>query len=95
MSAALLTERRLEAINERATVGVGALTADVLELIDSHREASVLLVQQEAIIRRLRDAGNPLSNCAYNLAQREVLTQGDRESLRECYRRWDAAVVKP
>jgi len=49
-------------------------------------EVAALTAERDA----LRVAGALLSNCAFNLAQREHLTEAERRSLDESRRAWDA-----
>lgn len=51
---------------------------------------AVLLVLALIAVRR---AGAMLSNCAYNLAQRQHLTDDERRSLDESRQAWDAAIA--
>lgn len=51
-----------------------------------------LQVEHARALAEVRRAGAMLSNCAYNLAQREHLTDDERRSLDEARQAWDAAI---
>lgn len=55
--------------------------------------ASQVQVPAVTVPEDVRRAGAMLSNCAYNLAQREHLTADERRSLDEARRAWDAAMI--
>ncbi len=60
-------------------------------------QSELLLVQvgcDEALaeVERLREAGRALACCAFNLKQREHLTDRERRSLTESQEAWDRAV---
>ncbi len=42
-------------------------------------------------LKALYDAGNALSNCAYNLSQCAQLEPRTRQTLKEVYETWDKA----
>lgn len=68
------------------------------DLCDAMEQRDAALKQVEGLRAALADAGNPLSNAAYNLAQKVgyTLTSYDCELLSELRKRWDAALqAKP
>jgi hypothetical protein len=85
---------RTKAIRERVTSELATL----LELAPPHRtrplskvarwdveEVAWLLAEND----RLRDAGRALATCAFNLKQRDHLTDNERRSLAESQEAWD------
>lgn len=58
------------------------------------RDAAVAALRQPAgqDNSAIRRAGSMLANCAYNLAQRNHLTDSERRSLDESRKAWDAAI---
>jgi hypothetical protein len=81
--------------NKRPDSMAGALVwlADRCEALE--REKTQLRARLDAAVRErdaLRHAGGLLSNCAYNLAQRDTLDADTRRTLDECRKAWDAAI---
>ena len=55
--------------------------------------ADEIITVPATLFNRLKTAGQLLSNCAYNLAQKpgQPLPERTAKSLRECQTEWDAA----
>lgn len=60
---------------------------------DSHVEAEERAEAADVERARLRDAGRALATCAFNLKQRDHLTESERRSLSESQEEWDAAIA--
>jgi len=70
------------------TEGERAIYEQAVEALQPDPQITCEAVCDELLARR--QVGAMLANCAYNLKQRDTLTENDKTVLAELQRRWDA-----
>lgn len=61
-------------------------------LIEDHADCVAEVSRLRAERDRLQDVGRALATCAFNMKQRDHLTEAERRSLSESQEEWDAAI---